>query len=101
MRITIRQGPNSGQIIVGQVGKAFAVDADLTGGRPIETADEIQEGRLAGAGWADDRNHLATRDREGDGVEGDDVAFACEPFGDGVEGDHRSHGGDCSHGRIM
>jgi hypothetical protein len=86
--------PHSGQVIVGQVGEAFPVDADLTGGWPIESADEIQECGLAGAGRPDDGDHLAARDREGDGVEGDDVAFAGEPFGDGVEGDHRSHGRD-------
>ena len=41
-------------------GERLAVDADLAGGRAIEAADEVEQRRLAGAGRADDRDHLAT-----------------------------------------
>ena len=80
--------PHARQLIVGQAGERFAVDADLAGGRAVEAADQIEQRRLAGAGRADDRDHLAARDGEADGVERDDVAFAGELLGDVVERDH-------------
>src|SRR5207245_7568962 len=82
-----------------QTGERRAVDAHVTGARTIEPADEIQERRLAGAGWTDDRDHLAARDREGDGVERDDVAFAGELLGDVAQFDHRGCGGVDWRGR--
>src|SRR4029077_517903 len=84
--------PHFRQLVVGQPGKRGAVDADLAGGRAIETADEIEEGGFAGAGRADDRDQLTAGNREGDVVEGDDVALAGEVFGDRVELDGGGRG---------
>ena len=65
-----------------KIAERLAVDADLPGGRAIEAADEIEERGFAGAGGADDRDHLAARDGQADRVEGDDVALAGELLGD-------------------
>ncbi len=78
----------AGEVIVRKCCDRLAVDADLTGGGPVETADEVEEGRFAGAGGADDGDHLAPFDVEIDGIEGHYFAFAVEMFGDAGEGDH-------------
>ena len=54
--------PHARQLVVGQAGERFAVDADLAGRRAIEAADRVEQRRLAGAGRADDRHHLAAGD---------------------------------------
>ena len=43
---------------------ALAVEQDLAAGRAEAAADEVEQGRLAGAVRADDRDALARRDRE-------------------------------------
>ena len=80
--------PHPGQRLVGQAAERFAVDADVAGGRPIETANQIEQRRLAGAGRSDDRHHLAARNGQGDVVERGHLAFAGELLGDAVEVDH-------------
>src|SRR5258707_354166 len=60
---------DSREVVVGQPGERFAVDADLAGRGTVEAADQIEERRLAGAGRSDNREHLAARDREADGIE--------------------------------
>ena len=45
----------------------FAVEEDRAGGRQIERAEDLQQRRLADAGRADDRDHLARGELEIDG----------------------------------
>jgi hypothetical protein len=48
----------------GERGERDAVDEDLTAGRRVEPAEQVQQRALAGARGADDRHALAWRDRE-------------------------------------
>src|SRR5687767_15360383 len=60
--------PNSGQSIVRLSREGFTVDLNVSGRRPVETAEQVEERRLAGAGWTDERHHLAGRDDQVKGV---------------------------------
>ena len=84
--------PHARQRIVGQTGERFAVDPDLAGRRTVEAANEVEQRGLPGARRPDDRHHLASRDRQRDVVEGGDVAFAWELFGNALELDDVVHG---------
>ena len=80
------------QVVVGEAGERLAVDAHTAGGRTVESADEIEERRLARSGGSDDRDHLAARDRDAHIVEGGDAALAGELLGDVLERDHVRRG---------
>ena len=80
--------------IVWQAGERLAVDADLAGRGTIESADEIEQRRFAGARRSDDRDQLAARNRETDVVEGHDVAVAGEAPRDAIELDHGGRSDD-------
>jgi hypothetical protein len=51
-----------------------AVDHQMTARRRLERVDQPHQGRLAGAGIADDAEHVALGDLEGHVVDGDDGA---------------------------
>ena len=70
------------------LGERFASDLNVTRCGPIQPSDEVQERRLAGAGWADDRHHLASRNRQADVVERDNPVLALEALRDPVELNH-------------
>src|SRR5262245_4771838 len=55
---------------------ARALDADLAAIVALEPVDAAQDGRLAGAGRADDADHLALGDRGGDALQYFDLAEA-------------------------
>ena len=70
----------------GHGGDVDVVDLELAGGGAVETADEIDEGALAGAGGAGDGDPLAGDDGEGGVVEGaHDACVACVLAGDVME----------------
>ncbi|MNU62891.1 hypothetical protein D3C71_521310 [compost metagenome] len=58
-------------------GRGFAA-GNLVGafGRPVEQSENVHQGRLAGAGGADDRDHLAAIDRQVDVFQHGDRAIA-------------------------
>ena len=60
---------HSGQLAVAHRRRVDAGDADDAARRPIERADDVQQGRLARAGRADDRRQLTVANRERHGVE--------------------------------
>ena len=62
------------QVIIGKTREILPVDEDLAAGRPIEAADQVQQRRLSGSGWADNRHHLATADVDRHAIERRDVA---------------------------
>src|SRR5450755_1843787 len=80
--------PETGERVVGEPGDGLAVDADLASGRAVQAADQIEERGLAGAGGADDGNHLAARDLEIDRFERGDLALAVIDLGDACERYH-------------
>ena len=61
---------------VGHVGEVASIDGDAAGGGRGEAAEDVEEGRLAGAGGADDGEELAAGDIHGDAVERIHVDFA-------------------------
>ena len=65
-----------GALGVGEFGKVNAVDEDRAGGSAGKTAEDVEEGGLAGAGGADDGDELAGRDGEADLAECGDFEFA-------------------------
>jgi len=50
-----------------------AVEVDVAGGGGVEAGEQLDQGRLAGAVLADEREGLAVAQGEGDGVEGGGV----------------------------
>src|SRR5262245_20301324 len=76
------------QLIVRQAAERFVVDADRSGGRPVEAADQVEERGLAGAGRPDDRDHFTAGNGEGDVLESGDVSLALELPGNAIEVDH-------------
>ena len=60
---------DGGELVFGEVGDGGAVEVDVAGGRGIETGEEAEEGRLAGAGGAHDGEELSGGDGEGDAFE--------------------------------
>jgi hypothetical protein len=81
--------PDASQGIVREATEPFAVDDHVSGCGAVESADQVEQGGFARARRSDDRDQLAAGDGEADGVEGGDVAFACELLADAVEGNHR------------
>src|SRR6185369_17180123 len=53
---------NARKLVVVHLRDVLTVEPVFTLTRSIETADQIHQGRLAGTGWTDDRDVLATRD---------------------------------------
>src|SRR6185437_12765373 len=62
-----------------KLGDVLAVELDGARGRREESADQVEEGGLAGAVRSDDRAHLALRHVERDVAHRHQIA---EPFGD-------------------
>jgi hypothetical protein len=62
--------PDPGQLIVFQFGDPVSVEPVLTGCRAVQAADEIHQGRLAGARWPHNRNELVFPDGEIDASQG-------------------------------
>lgn len=58
-----------GQARAGQVGGRLPVEPDDAGAGQVERADAVHQRALAGAGFADDGEHLALLDREIDSLE--------------------------------
>ena len=80
--------PDLRQAFVRQVGQQLSVDLHGAGARPIEPANQVQKRRLARPGGADNRHHLATRNRQADVVECGDAAFPLEGLRHPVELNH-------------
>ena len=59
-----------GEFFVGHVCDVDVVEEVLAGGWPIEAAEDVHEGRLAGTGWAHDGEILALGDVDGGITEG-------------------------------
>ena len=57
--------------------------------RPVEPADQIEQRGFPGARGPHDRDHLAARDLEVDGIERDHLALAVEMLGNPGERDHK------------
>ena len=57
-------------------GEVAAADVDGAGGGTVESGQEIEEGGLAGAGAAEERDEFALADFEGDVVDGGDGGVA-------------------------
>src|SRR5207253_9898718 len=66
----------SGAGAVGHGGEVLAVDHDLPAVERVEAGKAVEEGGLAGAGWADDGHHLAALDLEVDAAQGFDLVVA-------------------------
>src|SRR5262249_43825590 len=58
------------QVAVVEIGELAAVERDRAAGWPIERAEQLQQRALARPARTLDREQLAARDREVDGVEG-------------------------------
>ena len=57
-----RAAAHLGEFVGGQVGDVVPVEHDSALGGRIHGSDDVHEGRLAGAGGADDGDPLAARD---------------------------------------
>jgi hypothetical protein len=62
----------------------LALDYQVAGGVLIETADDIQQRRLAAAGVAKDRDEFALAELDAHTPEGDDLAVACRVLLDDI-----------------
>jgi len=70
-------GPaHTGALGVGEFGEVGSVDEDRAGGGSGKTAEDVEEGGLAGARGTDDGDELAGGDGEVDIAEGRDLQFA-------------------------
>src|ERR1700728_1114416 len=58
------------QLALAERGQVLSAEEDPPARRPVERAEQLQQGRLAGAAGADDRDELARGDVEVDRVEG-------------------------------
>src|SRR5690606_3581636 len=67
-------GAKSGEVAVPEARHVEPVDRDLAGAGAIECSDDVEHGRLAGAGRADNGNELAARDVEVDIAQCEDIA---------------------------
>ena len=68
--------PEQRALIAGQPGDIDAVETVAAGGRPVEAADDVHGGGLAGARGPHDGDELAARDRQIDAGKGTDQAAA-------------------------
>src|SRR5919197_2200259 len=71
--------PNGGELAVFQLGDGEAGDRDPATGRPLERPHQVEEGRLAGAGGADDGHELAGADAEANALQ------RCNPWADAID----------------
>ena len=78
---------SAGHLPAGEPVELLAGDVDLARGGPRLAQHQPQEGRLAGAGGADEEDELALLDLDGDVVEGGAV-LAGVRLGDVLESDH-------------
>ena len=76
------------QVVIGKSAQARAVDFDVSGSRRVQSADQIQQRRFAGAGRSDNGDHLTTRDGEVHIFERRYLAFSTEYFADFGELNH-------------
>src|SRR5207245_6988489 len=80
-----------GQIGLGPGADLAAVEAVRSGGRAVETAQEVEERRLARPRRPHDRDVLTVRDREADVLQGaDDLVSHPEMARQAPELDHRA-----------
>src|SRR5690242_11705104 len=57
------------QLVFTQLRKVDAVNDDAAGGERVQAAENVDERRFSRAGWAHERNPLATVDAKADAVE--------------------------------
>src|SRR6185312_13238146 len=65
-----------GERVVGKAPDGGALEAVVARGRPVETAEDVQQGRLAGPGSAHDGDELAGRDTKVDAAQRRDLDVA-------------------------
>ena len=78
----------TGHLMAGLAGDLVAIQPDAAPGGPVEPADAVEDGGLAGAVGADDAEDLAIGDVEADVVDGGEAAEATGDVGAG-DGVHR------------
>src|SRR6185437_11512493 len=82
-------GADAGELAVAELRQARRAELHRSGGRAVERAEHLQQGRLAAAGRALDGDELAVRDLQGDVVERDNLAAGLAVLlGDVREGVH-------------
>jgi hypothetical protein len=59
-----RSEPEVGEAVVVEVAEVDAVEQQLAGAGAVETAEQLQQRRLARAAWAGDDDELAAGNRE-------------------------------------
>ncbi len=89
-----RPAPDPGEVVVVELLDRRPVEDVAAGGRPVEAADDVHQGRLARARRPDDRHELAVVDDQVDAVEGPDVdpAGLVDPADPGEGDERRAHG---------
>ena len=74
------------QLVRGEVGHVCAFEDDTASLRDIDAADHVEQGRLAGAVWPDQREDFAAIDGEANAVDGDDAAESNPQIFDAEDG---------------
>jgi hypothetical protein len=69
-----------GKLVVGKIGYAARPEHVLAGTRPVQAAEHVHEGGLAGSGWTHHRGEFAFRDVDADARERPDLVVA-DPVG--------------------
>ena len=64
----------AGDLVGREMGDLLALEGDEARSRPVQAADEVEDGGLAGAVGADQREHLVRPHLEGDVVDGLEAA---------------------------
>src|SRR4029453_18801329 len=64
-----RARAEGGELSIGELGRVLAVDQDLAAARSLERAGDVEQGRLARAGWPGDRHQFAVRDPQVDAAQ--------------------------------
>ena len=90
------------ELLLAEIVQPAAVDRDDPGGRAVDAGDHVHDRRLAAAGRADDRHHLALLDRQVDAAKRPVLELpGAEDLLDSLEVDQRRAGveaaplGDC------
>ncbi len=65
-----------GEVIVRHRGEGGALEQHVAGGGPVQARHDVQQRRLAGAGWAGDDEEVTGIDGQGDAPEGTDGLLA-------------------------
>ena len=86
------QGADLGKLIVGKLRHVEAFEQIATGGGRIQAAQDVHEGRFAGARGAGDRHELTGHHGERDVVQ--DVRQPCIAFEDAVDMAYINDGAD-------